>query len=78
MSRAKTFAAGIREGVAGIFHQDEIILEAQQRTINANPGREFYNLNIDAGAMWARRLTDQMVASEGRFEPVEALADRMR
>ena len=53
-------------------------LAAQQQAINANPGREFYNLNIDAGAMWARRLTDQMVASERRIEPVEALADRMR
>jgi hypothetical protein len=54
------------------------IFEAQQQAIDANPGREFYNLNIDAGAMWARRLTDQMVAREGRFDPVEVLADRMR
>jgi vanillate O-demethylase monooxygenase subunit len=68
----------LRAGVAEIFKQDEIILEAQQRAIDANPGREFYNLNIDAGAMWARRLTDQMVASEGRFEPADALTDRMR
>jgi vanillate O-demethylase monooxygenase subunit len=63
----------LREGVAHIFRQDEIILEAQQRAIEANPGREFYNLNIDAGAMWARRLTDRMVAKEGRLERVEAL-----
>jgi len=24
----------------------------------------FYNLNIDAGALWARRLIDRMLASE--------------
>lgn len=54
----------IREGVAGIFHEDEIILEAQQRAIDANPDRVFYNLNIDAGAMWARRMIDRMIARE--------------
>ena len=54
----------IRDGVAGIFHEDEIILEAQQRAIDENPDRVFYNLNIDAGAMWARRVIDRMVAKE--------------
>jgi phenylpropionate dioxygenase-like ring-hydroxylating dioxygenase large terminal subunit len=54
----------LRDGVTGIFHEDEIILEAQQRAIEANPGRVFYNLNIDSGAVWARKLIDQMVAIE--------------
>ena len=54
----------IREGVAGIFREDEIILEAQQRAMTENPDRVFYNLNIDAGAMWARRLIDRMAAKE--------------
>jgi phenylpropionate dioxygenase-like ring-hydroxylating dioxygenase large terminal subunit len=54
----------LREGVASIFYQDEQILEAQQKAINENPYREFYNLNIDAGAMWARRITDRMVEKE--------------
>jgi vanillate O-demethylase monooxygenase subunit len=54
----------IRDGVAGIFHEDEIILEAQQRAISENPDRVFYNLNIDAGAMWARRVIERMVAKE--------------
>jgi vanillate O-demethylase monooxygenase subunit len=53
-----------RDGVAGIFHEDELILEAQQRAMDENPGRLFYNLNIDAGAMWARRLIDRMIARE--------------
>ena len=54
----------LREGVTGIFHEDEIILEAQQRAIDENPDRTFYNLNIDAGAVWARRLIDRMIATE--------------
>lgn len=54
----------LREGVSRIFAQDEEILEAQQEAINANPNREFYNLNIDAGAMWARRITDKLVEKE--------------
>jgi vanillate O-demethylase monooxygenase subunit len=54
----------LRDGVSKIFLQDELVLEAQQRAINENPDREFYNLNIDAGAMWARRITDKMVENE--------------
>jgi len=62
----------IREGVSGIFREDEIILEAQQRAMNENPDRTFYNLNIDAGAMWARRVIDRMVARETRPQTVQA------
>jgi vanillate O-demethylase monooxygenase subunit len=54
----------LREGVAGIFREDELVLEAQQRAIDERPGHEFHNLNIDAGAMWARRLIDQLIAKE--------------
>jgi vanillate O-demethylase monooxygenase subunit len=54
----------IRDGVANIFHEDELILEAQQRAMDENPDRVFYNLNIDAGAMWARRVIDRMIAKE--------------
>lgn len=54
----------LREGVTGIFHEDEIVLEAQQRAIDANPGRVFYNINIDSGALWARRLIDRMIDAE--------------
>ncbi len=54
----------LREGVASIFREDERILEAQQRAIDEHPDHQFYNLNIDAGAMWARRIIDKMVAAE--------------
>ena len=43
----------LREGVATIFREDELILEAQQQAIDERPGYSFYNLNIDAGSMWA-------------------------
>jgi phenylpropionate dioxygenase-like ring-hydroxylating dioxygenase large terminal subunit len=48
----------------GVYDQDQLILEAQQRAIDRNPRLPFYNLNIDAGALWARRLIDRLVASE--------------
>jgi phenylpropionate dioxygenase-like ring-hydroxylating dioxygenase large terminal subunit len=54
----------LREGVAGIFREDELVLEAQQKAIEEHPDHRFYNLNIDAGAMWARRLIDKLVEAE--------------
>jgi phenylpropionate dioxygenase-like ring-hydroxylating dioxygenase large terminal subunit len=54
----------LREGVSGVFFEDELMLEGQQRGIDANPGYDFYNLNIDAGGMWARRITERMIDAE--------------
>ena len=54
----------LREGVSRIFREDEVILEAQQCALDEHPDHVFYNLNIDAGAMWARRLIDRMIAAE--------------
>ena len=54
----------------GVYDQDHVVLEAQQRAIDSNPGMPFYNLNIDAGALWARQLTDKMIAKEAA-KPVE-------
>ena len=48
----------------GLYEQDRAILEAQQKAIDKNPRQPFYNLNIDAGALWARRLIDRMIAAE--------------
>lgn len=49
---------------AGLYDQDAFILEAQQKAIDSNPRMPFYNLNIDAGALWARRLIERMCAAE--------------
>jgi len=43
------------------------MLAAQQAAIDANPDYEFYNLNIDAGGMWVRRLIERRLAAEGRL-----------
>jgi peptidoglycan hydrolase-like protein with peptidoglycan-binding domain len=59
----------LREGVASIFREDEFVLEAQQKAIEEHPDHKFYNLNIDAGAMWARRLIDRMVDTERSDAP---------
>lgn len=59
----------LREGVARIFREDELVLEAQQRAIDERPGRAFHNLAIDAGAMWARRLIDRLIAAESPGTP---------
>jgi phenylpropionate dioxygenase-like ring-hydroxylating dioxygenase large terminal subunit len=62
----------LRDGVAHIFGEDEAVLEAQQRAIEEHPDHVFYNLNIDAGAMWARRLIDKMIAAEQAARPLQA------
>src|SRR5690606_29983086 len=54
----------LREGVSSIFREDERILEAQQKALDDNPDHTFYNLNIDAGSMWARKLIDRMIDEE--------------
>jgi vanillate O-demethylase monooxygenase subunit len=54
----------IREGVARIFKQDERVLEAQQRAVDEFPERSFYDLNIDAGGVWARRQITAMIDAE--------------
>ena len=60
----------LREGVASIFREDEHVLEAQQIAIQERPNHPFYNLNIDAGSMWARRLVDGLIAKEQPSHPV--------
>ncbi len=54
----------LREAVTGVFAEDEAVLASQQASIDEHPDKQFYNLNIDSGAMWARRLIDAMIAEE--------------
>lgn len=62
----------LRDGVQGVFREDEIMLQAQQDAIDANPDYAFYSLNIDAGGMWVRRILDRMLAAEGRLDDVSS------
>jgi phenylpropionate dioxygenase-like ring-hydroxylating dioxygenase large terminal subunit len=59
----------LRDGVQGVFGEDEAMLKAQQEAIDANPDYEFYSLNIDAGGMWVRRLIERQLEAEGRLVP---------
>ncbi|MGC4897492.1 Rieske 2Fe-2S domain-containing protein [Micromonospora sp. DT31] len=52
-----------------IFGEDTAMLNAQQEAIDAHPDYDFYNLNIDGGGMWVRRLLDRLVAAEGDGQP---------
>ena len=62
-----TVTVAQRDAVHRIFGEDERMLNAQQVAIDAHPGYDFYNLNIDAGGMWVRRLTDRLVAAEAEL-----------
>jgi vanillate O-demethylase monooxygenase subunit len=57
----------LRDGVHGVFEEDEAMLTAQQKAIEANPDHEFYNLNIDAGGMWVRRILQRMIEAERSY-----------
>lgn len=54
----------IMDAAGGILREDEDVIEAQQRAMDKNPGRDFNNLNIDAGSLWARRRIQDMIDSE--------------
>ena len=40
------------------------MLTAQQIAMEENPDAVFYNLNIDGGAMWARRVLERVMDAE--------------
>jgi vanillate O-demethylase monooxygenase subunit len=56
----------------GVYDEDVVFLEAQQRAIGRHPRQPFYNLNIDAGPMWCRRLIDGMIAKETQRPALQA------
>ena len=56
----------LREANATIFLEDQVVVEAQQIMLDAQPGHGLRNLNIDAGSMRARRIIEDMIASEKR------------
>ena len=41
-----------------------MVLEAQQIAMDERPDHSFYNLSIDAGSMWSRRLIEGLIARE--------------
>jgi vanillate O-demethylase monooxygenase subunit len=68
--RDQSLTTQLREANARIFEEDRAVIEAQQRSIDAPPGRALHNLNIDAGSLWARRIIGRMIECEA--EPAKA------
>lgn len=58
------FTARFKKQQGGVFAEDEVILEAQQRSIEANPGLRLRNFNIDAGGVRARGVIDRLIKAE--------------
>ena len=61
-----------REKNAAIVAEDEAVLTAQQVAMEENPGAVFYNLNIDGGAMWTRRILERLIEAETAPETLRA------
>ena len=60
-----------------VFKEDKAILEAQQQTIAAMPGRSLQNFSIDKGAMQARRAITRMIQTESSADrPLTVEASR--
>ena len=58
------FTARFKRQQGGVFAEDEAILEAQQRSIDANPDLRLRALNIDAGGMQARAVLERLIRTE--------------
>ncbi len=66
--------AQIREGQGKVFAEDTAILEQQQKSLEAWPGRKLLMLNIDAGGVQARRMIDKLIAAEQAGAPASTPA----
>lgn len=59
------FTARFKKQQAGVFHEDVEVLEAQQKSILANPEQKLRNYNIDEGGMRSRRVIKRLMAEQG-------------
>lgn len=59
------FTARFKAQQGAVFLEDVEILEAQQRSIDANPDLKLRAYSIDQGGVRARRMIDKMRAGEG-------------
>lgn len=63
------FTARFKAQQGGVFAEDEVVLEAQQRSIEANPDLRLRAFNIDAGGIRARRIIEQLIEAEASSRP---------
>ena len=52
------FTARLKRQQGAVFAEDVEILEAQQRSIEANPDLKLRSYAIDSGGVWARRIIE--------------------
>jgi vanillate O-demethylase monooxygenase subunit len=58
------FTARFRRQQGGVFAEDKEILEAQQRSILANPAMRLNVYNIDQGGVRARQIIDRLIRAQ--------------
>lgn len=57
------FTARFKRQQGGVFAEDVVILEAQQRSILRNPGLKLKAFGIDSGGVQARRVIDRLMSA---------------
>jgi phenylpropionate dioxygenase-like ring-hydroxylating dioxygenase large terminal subunit len=65
--RSQALTSTLRERVASIFEPDQVVLEAQQCSMERNPGRDLRNINVDSAVRIARELIEEALLEEGRL-----------
>lgn len=55
------------------FHEDKVIIEAQQKVIDLEPGRAMVPMSFDAGPIQYRRILRQLAEREAAPAPVAAI-----
>jgi phenylpropionate dioxygenase-like ring-hydroxylating dioxygenase large terminal subunit len=58
------FTERFRRQQGGVFQEDVVILEAQQRSITANPQLRLKSFSMDAGGVKCRQIIDRMLAEQ--------------
>lgn len=58
------FTARFKAAQGGVFAEDKVVLEAQQRSIAANPGLKLAAYNIDRGGVRARQLIARAIRAQ--------------
>ena len=52
------------EDFVKVFREDVVVIEAQQRRMEATPGAPQISIAVDAAPMAARRMLDELIAKE--------------
>jgi phenylpropionate dioxygenase-like ring-hydroxylating dioxygenase large terminal subunit len=58
------FTARLKHQQGQVFREDVAVLEAQQRSIIANPDLKLKAFSIDAGGVRARHVIERMIRSQ--------------